>query len=194
MQLTSQADGFGERRDGEAAPVVAVCPSVYTRYSTWATAATRAGISVTGGRPTDRPDPLAVPWRGRCAAPSSTQDEERPSDLHRRETGHGTQGECHLRWMASGTDGGTAASRRGCRRSPRTCSRARPSQGARRHVKGHALSPCASVVGAQPIDELARRHPDQPGLRIVRQAVGYHCRAAATSASCSASSAASTYP
>ena len=30
-------------------PVVAVWPSVKTRYSTWATAATRAGISVTGG-------------------------------------------------------------------------------------------------------------------------------------------------
>ncbi len=100
-------------------------------------------------------------------------DEERAGDLRRGETGNGTQGECHLRRPAQRR---VAAQQHHRERVVAIDGRilgAHRAQIVRRSVSGHALlAPGAGAVGAQPVDEPARRHPNQPGLRIVGRSLG----------------------
>ena len=176
VQLARQADGLGaERRDGQAAPGRrGVCPSVKTRYSTWATAATRAGISVTGGRPNGSAtsSSRALARTMRCAmVDSGTRNERAICAVVRPATARSVSATCDGRlsdgWQHSSITASVSS------RSTDASSGPTVLRSVRRSASGHALlAPGAGVVGAQPIDEPARRHPDQPGLRIVGHSLG----------------------
>ena len=174
MQLARQADGLGAERRSRSGgpPVVAAWPSVKTRYSTWATAATRAGISVTGGTAkgsaTSSSRTLARTMR--CAmVDSGTRNERAICAVVRPATARKVSATCdgllsdgwqHNSITASVSSRSTDAS------SGPTVPIARPRV-------GHALlAPGAGAVGAQPVDEPARRHPNQPGLRVVGRSLG----------------------
>ena len=164
---------------GSPAAAVLARPSVKTRYSTAATAATRLGISSAAGRrePGSRPPAVAASL-GLSVAPSSLRAPGTPGDLRRAQS---------RRPHAGSAPPATAVLNAGWQHSRRripsesSCSPAlrqvswwgeqlaRATYGRRRPARGSPSRPLLSLRHS--IDQTPRGHPDQPPGRVVRHAV-----------------------
>ena len=116
-----------------------------------------------GERQAGRPDPLLGP--ADPLAHGRFGDEERVGDLAGREPTDGAQGERHLRRHR---EGGVAAQEQQHERVVAVVHRRR--LGAAQRVGDLALP--AGLLAAHLVDQPPRGDPDQPGLRVVGDAVG----------------------